>query len=1670
MSATAKYPGKTAVINGNGAVARVMNMVCGGVIGYPITPSTEISETFEAALAQGQKNVWGQHPFFFEPEGEHSAQSGAMGAALTGGKFISNASSSQGILYGLESHYVTVGKRVGGFVLQVAARVVSRHSLNVMGGHDDVYSLVPAGYTILFGANPEEAADLAAISYRTAALSLVPVANCMDGFATSHMMSEARLPEPELLKEYLGDPTGRIECPTVAQDILFGAKGRVFQFGQFLKSQVGKIPAASADAITKYLENNSQAVEADSDGQVFDADIAPYLPVETVGAWRRQWVNAPAKGTRAMIPALVDLDNPGLTGPVQNQPDFQAGIVDHRTHFAADVPNLVRRAMTEYNELTGRDYAPVKTYMCEDADYIMVGLGSICEDVQAVLPHLRAHGIKAGLVQVTLLQPFPEAELVEALRGAKHVTVLERSDQSVLTGFVNTALLRAGQNAVAERYPGIPALTATEMPILSTGYFGLGGHDVQPRHLIATYKAMEAGDLAPMFYIGSTFFTENATGTQAEMQERLRAAYPDTEKMALHLEPNPAGLLPAETMRIRFHSVGGYGTIATGKLLTDILAEMLHLHSKAAPKYGSEKSGAATNYYITLSPEPIKITNAELEDVEIVVSPDHMVFSHTNPLKGLAEGGTFILQSSMEPEQVWTSLPQAARETIRRRHINMFILDAFQVAKEHAPNPGLETRMMGVAFIGAIATKVDRIASGADEAAMLEKIHEQLNHKFGSKGEAIVEANMRVVREGAARARRLDWETIDHTADAASTDPNDTAGRRQLPVLDIGLSEAMCTRGGGCALTNGLFDRDYFSEIMAEPFTEGTISEAPVYPGAGFFMPPASAAAKDKGLFRRQMPVFTAPACTGCMECTLACPDAAIPNTVFTFETLLNTAAGQAGDAGTPIAQQAAVIGEKMREALLATKARPEISEVFTTAAGEAGAEPGAITAVAEVLAGYPVARTRPFFDSAEKQHKGKGALFSVTIDPWKCTGCLECVAVCSPGALVSAEQTPELLADAQSRFRFYTELPNTPETYSDPNGGPSLDLKRLFLDRDNYYSTIGGHGACRGCGEVTAIRQTMALANSINNERVAHHRAELASLVEGLQARLDAAEKTQDSAAIEQIGALKERLEHRLYRYEGPAGGRGPAGTVIANSTGCSSVYASTAPYNSYQEPWVNGLFQDAQPLAKGMFEGLAADLSMDVLAMRQARALLEGTALADLPSDPPEWHAFTDEELALMPAVMSISGDGAAYDIGFGAMSRILASGTPVKMLVLNTGAYSNTGGQTSTASLEGQDTDLSRYGQFKPGKTEQRKELGLLAAMHPNVLVISTATAYQAHFLKNVSNALAQTDYPALVDVYTSCQPEHGIGDDEANEHARLAVKSRISPLFVHEPQHADIADRFIISGNPDVAATWSKNKIAYTDEDGKAAMFDTVYTPADFAYSELRFRKQFSPLPDDAPTPTPIAEYVELDADARATATPFIYVAPGGGALQKIKVSEQIVKLTEQCRDNWKLLQYLAGADLKALRKENGKLSSDLEAQVTAAAAGREELLDQIAKAFAEVAATGTANTPMPGFGALGGAQGRVGSTADAPGRSDAAAEDPNKPPFFYDPATVVKCTDCKTCYQELPEFFQASTEIIDGKPTPVATLIPGSIENVQVTEEMRGRIAKVIANCDAEIIL
>ena len=1669
-----QYPGLPSVINGNGAVAHVMKHVCGGVIGYPITPSTEIAELFEQARADGQLNVWGKHPFFVETEGEHSAQSGALGAALTGGEYISNASSSQGILYAMESHYVTVGKKIGGFVLQVAARVVTKHSLNVMAGHDDVYSLLPSGYTILFGSNPQEAADLAAISYRASALSLIPVANAMDGFATSHVMSEALLPEPALLKQYLGDPSSRIKSPTVAQDMLFGAKGRVFQLGEYLNRHADDFTEQQLAALRGHLEGNAEAIETDNEGALVDATLA-WMPKDLQAQWRRQWVNSWEKGTRQLVPALVDLHNPGVTGTVQNQPDFQAGAVDHRTHFASAVPGLIRQSMDEYAALTGRAYSPIMAYDCADADYIMIGLGSITDDVRALLPYLRSQGLKVGVVSVKALQPFPEAELVEALASAKSVMVLERSDETALTRAVTQSLFKARANADRQQHAGIPAMAKT--PSLTTAIFGLGGHDVQPRHLIAAFKHMADGKNTPLIYLGSQFFGKDSAPTLAVLEDKLRAAYPETEAMALETEDNPMGLLPASALRIRFHSVGGYGTVASGKLLTDILAGVLDMHSKSAPKYGSEKSGAPTNYYITLSPEAVLFTNAELEDVEVVISPDHQAFVHTNPLKGLVEGGTFILQSDLAPVDVWRGLPSYARRTIRDKHINFMVVDAFSVAKKHAPTAELQTRMMGIAFIGAVAGHVDRVSSGASQEAILEKVRAQIAKKFGGKGDAVVDANMAVIKDGIAATVQVDYDQPEFV----EADKN-----RAAPMLVTStLSASMCPTASEPRASN-LFDPEYYEDLMARPFRDGTIGESPVLPGTGMFMPIGTGQTKDKGLFRRVAPVFNPSACTGCLDCAMVCPDVAIPNTVHEIHDLLLTgiASIEATEAQREaLRAQVYPLAERVRELYRQDKNASDFSAVVAEATKSLDATSTSmrnnLDALVVKLATFPVARTRPFFDSMEKETPGTGGLFSAAIDPWKCTGCLQCVEVCGAGALTAIDQDDDVLATLEERFEVMTKLPNSPKRFTAGSTSPDGDIKRMLLDHTNYYATTGGHGACRGCGEVTAIRLVTSMSRAIGDERRVAHVAELEQLISKLQAKKDGLNKAETERHA-RIGAVLVELDKALYLSEAGPTGAGPSPTVVANSTGCSSVYASTMPFTPYLDPWVNSLFQDAQPLASGIYEGISTAEVPEIKAMRQARLELEdaydpavqGKALRTI-----GWRDFTPEELTLMPNVLTIGGDGASYDIGFGAMSRVLASGTPIKMLVLNTGAYSNTGGQASTASYIGQDADLARVGKAHDGKHEGRKDLALLASFHPGVFASATSTAMHGHFLTTAMTMLGYQSGAAIMDIYTPCGTENGIAENLSNSRSRLAVESRMSPLFVHDPRKGSLLrERFSLDGNPDVNKTWTTSTVEYIGQGGSLELMKTPLTPAEFALGEVRFKKQFHKLAAaNEANAVPVAEYVEMSDAERDGKVPFVYATDADKRLIKVQCSQAIVALVEERKRFWQTLQYLAGQHEDQIAGEYRKEVDALKAQYEEVLQLRESSIDDIAKAMSSLAASSKApvraRTALPLQVVPQGSGGTAVTTATAtvadPSCAEVAKEGTG--PIYLAPADEVNCNDCGTCYQELPQFFEKKTMIIDGESQTVATMVPGALDTVQLTPELQKRMDRVKSSCDAEII-
>ena len=156
---------------------------------------------------RAQRNVNGRRLLFFEPEGEHAAAAVTAGMSMMGLR-AANFSSGQGIAYMHESLYAAVGKRLT-YVLNVAARAMTKHALNVHAGHDDYHAVDDTGFFQLFAKDVQDAADLNLIAHRIAELSLNPGICAQDGFLTSHVIESMRLPERELIKAYLGDPVRR---------------------------------------------------------------------------------------------------------------------------------------------------------------------------------------------------------------------------------------------------------------------------------------------------------------------------------------------------------------------------------------------------------------------------------------------------------------------------------------------------------------------------------------------------------------------------------------------------------------------------------------------------------------------------------------------------------------------------------------------------------------------------------------------------------------------------------------------------------------------------------------------------------------------------------------------------------------------------------------------------------------------------------------------------------------------------------------------------------------------------------------------------------------------------------------------------------------------------------------------------------------------------------------------------------------------------------------------------------------------------------------------------------------------------------------------------------------------------------------------------------------------
>lgn len=1589
---TFRYPGVRQAMDGNTAVIMCERESSDAAGAYPITPSTQMGEYWAEEAAKGHINISGRPLIFIEPEGEHAAAAVTAGLSMTGLR-ATNFSSGQGIAYMHESLYAAAGKRLT-YVLNMGCRAMTKSTLNVHAGHDDYHCIDDSGFFQVFGKSAQEVCDLNIISHRIAELALTPGICAQDGFLTTHLIESLMLPERELIAEYLGRPDDIIETPTPAQRILYGSR-------------------------------------------------------------------------RRRIPELWTVDNPVMIGTVQNQDAYMQSVAAQRPFFFEHIPALTDQAMDEFYELTGRRYNRVSTYRVDDAEYLILGQGSMIVTAEAVADYLReTRKVKIGVVNLSMFRPFPGDLIGNILRGRKAVTVLERTDQPLASDLplireIRSALGRCVENGRFSNgsvpFPGFPSYRKPEdMPPLYSGSYGLGSRDLQPEGLIGAVENMlPKGGHKKFFYLSIDFIRDKAYTPKQEIHQiQVADSYPGLKELAIHGTENP-NLMPKNSITVRMHSVGGWGAITTGKNLAMTLFDLLGYHIKANPKYGSEKKGQPTTYYLSAAPEPIRI-NCDYFYVDVVLSPDPNVFQHSNPLAGLRKNGVFILQSAFDnPDDVWKQIPERFQRIIADNNIRVFYLDAFKIARDEATDSELQFRMQGIAFQGAFFAASPLMAqSGLDEGKLFDAIRSQLQHKFGSKGARVVEDNLRVVRRGFDEIKEIANKQISTQSQASL---------RRAPDLPVMLKQLP-------AATTPTTDVHRFWDQTASFYLSGKGNDNLTDPFIGLsFIPAATGLFRDMTGVRFEHPEWVPENCTACGNCFTICPDSAIPGLVHPVLTIFETAVKTVTDKGREVKHLSRAIRTlepKLRSRIDATAGKGEfhallddaISETLLTYPPDSPTRKEIETEFQwfkEALAPFTFSATQNYWFARERKRKGSGGLLSITVNPYACKGCMECVKVCGDDALKPIAQTPGTIDHLRQGWEFWQSLPTTPTEFiriEDLNEKIGA-LHTLLLDKRNYMGMVGGDGACLGCGEKTVVHLFTATVEALMQPRViqqvkkvedliarldqhirlklagtldlsdnariedalrklSHSDLTLANFSETLDERHQG--KTLDADWVRWATQLLAKLKYLHWQYIDGSARKGRANMGIINSTGCTSVWGSTYPFNPYPFPWTNHLFQDSPSMAMGIFEGHMAKMAEGFKAVRMAEIELDGGGYRPEKQDEFftyfNWRQFTDEEFHLCPPVVSIGGDGAMYDIGFQNLSRLMMSGKPIKVLVLDTQVYSNTGGQACTSGFTGQVSDMAQYGKAAKGKEEIRKEIALVGMSHRTTYVLQGSISSPTHLIEGFIDGI-NSRRPALFNIYSPCMPEHGIADDLAEHQSKLAVESRAYPLIRYNPDKGILPEQcFDLEGNPSMDQDWPTYTLEFVDEKGNPDKMEVPLTFADFAVTEARFRKQFRTAPRDTwnDNMIPLAEFLELSADDREGKFPFIWAVNQKNRLIRVIPAEPLVLASEDRRNFWRMLKALAGVrekiDTQVVAEIRKQFAAELAAQLTALAASSDPLAGTLN------GATTAATLPAPA------------STETAPSGSVAVVAGNGAPAGSAAWIESKLCTACDECIGINPKIF------------------------------------------------
>ncbi|MDD5987795.1 MAG: pyruvate:ferredoxin (flavodoxin) oxidoreductase, partial [Eubacteriales bacterium] len=405
-------------------------------------------------------------------------------------------------------------------------------------------------------------------------------------------------------------------------------------------------------------------------------------------------------------------EHPKIRGTAQNPDIFfqerQAGA----TRYNA-VPDVVQDYMNEIEKITGRSYHLFDYVGAEDADRVIIAMGSVCETIEETINALNAKGEKLGLVKVRLYRPWsPEAIMKVIPKTTKKIAVLDRTMEPGAQGdplYMDVKTMYEGKE---------------DAPVIVGGRYGLGSKDTTPGQIVAVYKNLAQDTPKNQFTIG---IVDDLGGTSLP-----------TESISTE---------PEGTVRCKFWGLGSDGTVGANKQAIKIIGDHTDMYAQGYFSYDSKKSGGITVSHLRFGKNKIQSTYL-ITEADFIACHNQAYVHQYDVLEGLRKGGTFFLNCAWKPEEVGDHLPAHMKKYIAENDINFYVINGTAIGEEIGLGNRINMIMQSAFF---------KLSGVIPEEDAVKYLKDSIKKTYGKKGEKIVNMNYEAVDRGISGAVKVDY-------------------------------------------------------------------------------------------------------------------------------------------------------------------------------------------------------------------------------------------------------------------------------------------------------------------------------------------------------------------------------------------------------------------------------------------------------------------------------------------------------------------------------------------------------------------------------------------------------------------------------------------------------------------------------------------------------------------------------------------------------------------------------------------------------------------------------------------------------------------------------------------------------------------------------------------------